>query len=109
MLTLRFDTQLKCERPAYLPVRSEDVSGSPEGAVLERQFRLLREDFVGPLRQELQKELDLSKRPHGLNVRFEGVALQPRPVVLTSFILPPWHPVKRVRQWPEGIGVGDYP
>ena len=52
-------SQALCPKPPFLP-RTDDpqaslANTSPEAALLDRQFRLLREDMVGPLREELQK------------------------------------------------------
>lgn len=50
--------QALCPQPPFLP-RSTDshlqLASFPEAALLDRQFRLLREDFVGPLRDELKR------------------------------------------------------
>ncbi|MEW5300661.1 MAG: hypothetical protein WDW36_003575 [Sanguina aurantia] len=44
-----------CRRQPFLPHRSDHhLSASPEAALLDMQFRLLREEMVGPLRSELQ-------------------------------------------------------
>ncbi|WIA14242.1 hypothetical protein OEZ85_002778 [Tetradesmus obliquus] len=45
-----------CQRPPFLPRETDShlqLSACPEAALLDRQFRLLREDMVGPLRKEL--------------------------------------------------------
>jgi hypothetical protein len=47
-------SQAVCTMPPHLPRRNDNLQLQlPEAALLDRQFRLLREDFVGPLRQEL--------------------------------------------------------
>jgi hypothetical protein len=51
--------QALCPKPPFLPRAGDPhphlADTSPEAALLDSQFRLLREDMVGPLKEELQK------------------------------------------------------
>lgn len=88
---------MTCPRSPYLPPPGGVLGSSKEAALLDRQFRLLREDFVGPARTELKDLKDLSKRPHGFNLRFLSAGVQPGSVFLrASFDLPHFHPVAKV-------------
>lgn len=88
---------MTCERVPYLPPAGQTLGESAEAAILDRQFRLLREDLMGPMRQEL-KQLDLSRCPHAMNVRFEGIGTnRSGSYVWASMLLPQWHPVNKVR------------
>jgi hypothetical protein len=56
--------QALCATPPYLPRPGDSALQQPEAELLDRQFRLLREDFVGPLRQELA-QLGLAHQQQG--------------------------------------------
>ena len=85
-------------------VLDEDVVATREAALLERQFRILREDMIGPMREALRLLLSprgtkLSGRPKRQraltsfqHVAFEHVDCKRRSAVLVSFRLPPNHP-----------------
>lgn len=50
--------QALCQQPPFLPRPNDShlqLTSCPEAALLDRHFRLLREDFVGPLRDELKR------------------------------------------------------
>lgn len=50
--------QALCQHPPFLPRPSDShlqLASSQQAAALDRHFRLLREDFVGPLRAELKQ------------------------------------------------------
>lgn len=115
-------------RPSYLP-RAHDPHSflglPPEAALLDRWFRLYREDMVGPLRQELkalgivQTHSPGASDAQGLKLRegsvttshksrnvYEhvtviGVATKPRPCVLVSVALPPGHRALRQKTHKE--------
>ena len=76
-------------------------------SLLDRQFRLLREDFMAPLRSELQllkrAEEGVGKPPR---FTFRGVWMirvepKPRPCILVSVGLPPGHGALRCRSKKE--------
>ena len=65
--------EIKCTREAYLPYISLEPS---EAVILDRQFRLLREDFVGPMREcvhEMSKLGSKKNRNMAENQRKAGV------------------------------------
>ena len=87
--------QIKCSRDAYLPPQRQPLNDSLEAAVLDRQFRLLRHDFVGTVREglkSLDRDLASSRLPYGLNVSFSAVGLQSMAYIVAEFDLPSWHP-----------------
>ncbi|GFR50032.1 hypothetical protein Agub_g12193 [Astrephomene gubernaculifera] len=130
-----------CERPPYLPRRSADdeaedgelpgpsphLASNPEAALLDRHFRLLREDFVQPLRQalavlglkegagkgnpaaagqpRLQERLAMSVSFVQRNVfplvAVVGVAHKPRACVQVAVALPPGHRAMRLKKEEE--------
>eukprot|EP00736_Rhodelphis_marinus_P009799 Rmarinus@m.14001 len=48
--------EVRCQREPYLPrANDEPLFDDPVTCLLDRQFRLVREDFVGQLREELQR------------------------------------------------------
>ena len=68
------------------------LDGTLEAAVLDRQFRLLREDMLGPLRQELQEERKVNpgqQRRVFPYPRVRDVGFKPYPHVQISVGLPP--------------------
>ena len=83
------------------------VVATRQAALLERQFRILREDMIGPMRDALRLLLASSgpnpatksprtRRQRTLisfgDVAFEGVGCNHRSAMLVSFRLPPKHP-----------------
>jgi hypothetical protein len=93
------------ELPPFLPDRDDDWLCNPEASLLDRQFRFLREDMLGPMRASLH---ELAKQdPHRpassrslqvcQGVRFEGVVISPRPCVRVSFRLPEGHYAAKLR------------
>jgi hypothetical protein len=52
-------SELQCEELPYLPlaVAKSEYIDNEEAALLDRQFRLMREDLIGTIKDELQKEL----------------------------------------------------
>ncbi len=113
--------------PPYLPLPSDSPLHQPEAALLDRHFRLLRENFVGPLRAELA-ELGITQQvqqqaawlsPGSRNVFRQvavlGTCLKPRPCVMVSLELPPGHRArshasrtKRLEYWKQ-YGHGTLP
>lgn len=98
---LLFIPQIKSTARPHLPRLGEvGLMGSPEAALLDRQFRLLREDMVAPLREELKAlEVVIAGKGHlGLSqrrntYRLKGVlgineGLRPRPSVMVCVELP---------------------
>lgn len=84
--------ELNSTEAPYLPMPAGSQAllelGHPaaaEAALLDRHFRLMREDMLGPLREELQEELkskpDKRKRLYE-SVRVVGIELKPRPCFL---------------------------
>ena len=87
---------------------SDDASAKAliEAAMLDRQFRLLREDMIAPAKDELKEEL---KRPISdrrkifLSPEIVGLELKPRPCILIrvqttlalkgTYLLSSWQPV----------------
>lgn len=64
---------------------------SRASAMLDRQFRLLREDMIAPMKEELAKELKQKKEGRNKtfsNPRAVGVELKPRPCVLIQVDMP---------------------
>ena len=65
---------------------------------LDRQFRLLRQDFMSPLREELDQLRGFNAGEGGRPPRFTfhgisliGIETKPRPCILVRFFLPPGH------------------
>ena len=95
--------------PTIEEISSEELPYLPqnnlmdEAGALERQFRLLREDMVGPARRELRL---LQKGKGDLRNLFNGVAIEKvcipdgrtstPPHVLVSFDLPPEHKTRKL-------------
>jgi replication-associated recombination protein RarA len=70
--------EVLCEDDSYLPLlRDMDMTDSTaETCVLDRQFRLMREDFVAPLREEIQELKKQSKQKRTLRRTFEQVVCE---------------------------------
>ena len=65
---------------------------SRTSTMLDRQFRLLREDVIAPVKESQEKELSLplgSRCRMFSNPRSVGIELMPRPCVLIQFDAPP--------------------
>eukprot|EP00798_Chlamydomonas_sp_ICE-L_P020755 gene20755-27575_t len=84
--------ELNCQEPPYLPpVGGSDFIADREAAQLDRLVRLMREDLLGSLREELAEELAagassfrrLYRNPQLLEICFE-----PQPYVLLSVPVP---------------------
>jgi hypothetical protein len=64
--------ELDCTKSPYLPPPDSDgfeFIANKEAAILDRHFRLMREDMVGSLRQELADEIGLKPAAHTLLFR----------------------------------------
>lgn len=93
------------QSPAMLASIQGD-SARAEASMLERQFRLLREDFMGPLRQAVkdsERELLTGKRKHQgppvfRAVCVEGIQSQPKACLLVSVSLPNGHRALRLKK-----------
>jgi AAA+ superfamily predicted ATPase len=119
--------EVLCERQPYLPqplsmsdaraaasVGDTNSVSSGVATLLDRQFRLLREDFIAPLREELQQ---LTKAQAGRRrpsrFTFRGVKFiradsggednKLKPCVIASFELPQDHGARRCRSKKERI------
>ena len=102
-------SELNCVREPYLPPLPH---GASEAALLDRQFRLLREDFVGPMResfQELQKKQGKhcpGKLQHLVpiydQVEIASIEIQPNQMCCleVSFRFPSNHPAYKI--WSSG-------
>lgn len=109
-----------CRQAPYLPKPGDSPGPGvpPEAALLDRQFRLLREDMVGPLRQELGALGLLGQAADGSGasgkqqrpqkaaaatrnvyrpVAVLGASLNPRPCVMVCVALPPSHKAARLK------------
>ena len=54
--------ELSCHEPAYLPpMTGSDYIDNKEAALMDRQFRLIREDLVGKIKEEIAEEFKESK------------------------------------------------
>eukprot|EP00658_Telonema_sp_P-2_P044169 TRINITY_DN32025_c0_g2_i1.p1 TRINITY_DN32025_c0_g2~~TRINITY_DN32025_c0_g2_i1.p1 ORF type:complete len:383 (+),score=75.17 TRINITY_DN32025_c0_g2_i1:113-1261(+) len=89
--------ELMSDEPPYLP----DFSPN-EGAVLDRQFRLLREDFIGPARAELKllKENKVSRRTLFEDVEVTGIECEEatnKPSVIVRLSLPQGHRTHKMK------------
>lgn len=112
--------EVNCEEPPYLPPvpafpPAKDAAGAGDAtemavvvaAVLDRQFRLLREDLVGPLRaalRQLREQVDADASLRGTRelpvyngVEIVGVQVQPRPCVLVRCRLQASHCARACR------------
>ncbi|KAF5840887.1 hypothetical protein DUNSADRAFT_15255 [Dunaliella salina] len=106
--------------PPHIPSPHPAPSMPAEAALLDRQFRLMREDFVGPVRaalaplqqssqtsmlqQQQQQQLQHQRRPQASSsftsyrlISVKGSRLEPRPCVLVQVQLPPNHPIHSIR------------
>lgn len=101
--------QVLCKKVPYLPTPSDPSTLPPEVALLDRQFRLLREDMLGPLRKELAAlglepthgaaagAVSVPERPAGsqrnvyMGLAVLGTTAHPRPCIILSVQLPPSH------------------
>lgn len=95
--------EVTCVTPAYLPslahVEAAASEEAREALTLERQFRLLREDVVAPLREEVQKTL---QRPEKLlrNFRIQRVVTDEKRFCVSVVVrvdLPPGHKGRSLR------------
>ncbi|ACO68235.1 hypothetical protein MICPUN_104668 [Micromonas commoda] len=123
--------EVLCERKPYLPqplsmsdaraaASAGDTNSVSSGVatLLDRQFRLLREDFIAPLREELQ-QLTNTQAGRGRPSRFtfRGVKFvgadsggddkKLNPCVIVSFELPQDHGARRCRSKKERIAFWD--
>lgn len=112
--------EVNCEEPPYLPPPpafppAEGAAAAGDAAevalavaaALDRQFRLLREDLVGPLRaalRQLREQVDAGTTLRGTRelpvydgVEIIGVQFQPRPCVLVRCRLPASHRARACR------------
>jgi hypothetical protein len=85
--------ELASEAESYLPPpEGSELIDNPEAALLDRHFRLLREDLIAPLRVELAEEL--SQPAGGRRLLFSNptvvdIELKPEPHVTLSVDMPP--------------------
>eukprot|EP00955_Chlamydomonas_euryale_P117408 366472-Chlamydomonas_euryale.AAC.3 len=102
--------QAQCTRQPYLPhVGDTSFLDSPEAAHLDRQFRLLREDFIQPLRDNMALLRSKALSEPGIAnpiqvtgsvfqqrnvfrvVAVTGIEMKPRPSLMLQIQLPPNH------------------
>ncbi len=106
-------------RQPYLPRKGEEWQlGSPEAALLDRQFRLTREDMMRPLTTSIKALLSLNdesessgkvNRPLPPDIQrntfpisaFKGVTSQPRPCLKIAIWLPDSHRAARLAKTKE--------
>ena len=86
-------SELQCQEGAYLPYwGSSNNMQNEEAAALDRQFRLMREDLLGTVKEELQTEFTISasqrRRLLG-DPCIVGFGMQPEPHVVVRVSLPP--------------------
>ena len=77
-------SELSCQEPAYLPpMAGPGLIDNKEAALLDRQFRLVREDLVGKVKEEIAEEFDEGKgnqqRKLFHSPELCGFALHPQP------------------------------
>jgi hypothetical protein len=116
--------EIACEQPAFLPpaVNAVDDMGlfAQTGvALLDRQFRLLREDMIGTVREKMSALTGDAKGKNGgkgisndpsrvRNVKVRGISIEEHEVrgqkrygdvtVTLTFEFPPWHAINRSSQ-----------
>ncbi|KAJ8602141.1 hypothetical protein CTAYLR_001664, partial [Chrysophaeum taylorii] len=113
--------EIQCVKPPYLPPPvSESPIDDEVAATLDRQFRLLREDMVGPMRLGLQNLVRAKHTTPGGSfaydaVAFEGIETHPRPCLVASCELPPRHRGARLKggealeYWRSPSGAKNFP
>ena len=101
--------QVSSSRPPFLPL-AQDLShlDSPEAALLDRQFRLMREDMVYALRQTMA---GLSQSPPQIPASLQrnmftvcavlGIAEKPRPSTMIAINLPMSHRAAQMKSLKE--------
>jgi hypothetical protein len=101
--------EITCQISPYLPTEQEmldNVASNQFSAPMDRQFRLLREDMIAPLREQLNT-LQQQKKLRQLictEVKFEQAYVDPpgmTAVILVSFQLPPTHRLNKLKKWKE--------
>lgn len=100
--------EIESERQPYLPFPGFSLIKDPVAALLDRQFRILREDLLGPMRSLLRdfahsdtgntSSRRVDKLPIFHRVQFEGIETQPRPCILVSCTLPAQHRAFRLKK-----------
>ena len=97
--------QVLCPHEPFLPAQRGAFGMPPEAALLDRQFRLLREDFVGLLREEAREgRSEDPRKPKGYHMQYEGVSCDGNESgIVISFELPPSHEILRLRDKDERI------
>ena len=86
-------TEVSCpERPYLPPVEGSSFIGDREAAILDRLFRLSREDFMGSLREEMAEELKADPKDYRQILpgpKLVGIAAEgARPCVLLTVPVP---------------------
>ena len=98
--------ELMCNTPPFLP----DCAVT-EGSALDRQFRLLREDVVGPARQQLRLLRDESAgtlRNYFGNVGIKAASTKGRKAcVCVSFALPRGHKTEKMKHEKDRVTYWD--
>ncbi|KAJ1457713.1 P-loop containing nucleoside triphosphate hydrolase protein, partial [Pelagophyceae sp. CCMP2097] len=93
--------EVNCAVAPFLPTVGDPWLGDKAAALLDRQFRLFREDMNGPMRAALRALHAVAQRGGGAasrhlvpafaGVKFERLEADPRPRLMVSFTLPPHH------------------
>ncbi|KAJ1459753.1 P-loop containing nucleoside triphosphate hydrolase protein [Pelagophyceae sp. CCMP2097] len=113
--------ELRCARPPYLPGPKEDWLGNAAAALIDRQFRLVREDMLGPMRDALRSlgpgivapdPAGARRQPAAAfgGARLERVETGPAAILIVSFALPKKHRAHRLKgkalkdYWESGAG-----
>ena len=114
----------KGARAPFLPARGAAWLADGVASLLDRQFRLLREDMLGPMRaalRDLGEGLTTRRLSRGSSqqvfggVLFESIEAKPRPRLMVSFRLPKGHVANGLRReerhefWGSGAGSKLFP
>lgn len=106
--------ELECKTSAYLPtaksMEEKKNSMTPQAALLDRQFRLLREDLL----LQLKEQLEDMKNPNSRYIQFSDIKIEgfflPNfaptyreypSFVIVSFRLPAWNKLNKMKEWEE--------
>lgn len=85
--------ELQCQESAYLPLADgSDYIENAEGGALDRQFRLMREDLLGSVKQELQTEFKISSNQRRRVLSDPCIidfGMKPEPHVVVRVSIPP--------------------
>ena len=83
--------ELECDEDAFLPSVGSDHIVNQEAATLDRLFRLMREDLIGTVKEELQSEFKIppAQRKRTLvDPRIVGFGMKPVPHIVVRVPVP---------------------